>query len=551
MLLASIDKLKKYYLDRLILDIKNFEILENDRIGLVGVNGAGKTTLVKALTGNIDIDEGNIYLTNSYSYISQSEDVENLCTDGKIKSLLNIPAKFEEHLSGGEKVKLKIANALKEKRKLIIADEPTSNLDQHSIGILENMLKKHNGALLLISHDRQFLDSICDTIAEIDEGKIKVYKGNYTTYLNLKEEEMKRQEFEYEQYKIEKNRLENAKIQKTELKNSIRKTPKRMGNSEARLHKMGDQKSKKKLDGNIKSIQSRIEHLEVKDKPKYINQIKINIQDGMEIISKNLIEVRDLTLKMHERLLLDNVSFKVKRNKKIALIGDNGCGKSSLLKEFIKNNNESIKINSKVKVGYFAQNQDSLNFKKSILDNIKEVSSFDETFIRINLNLFGFKGDEVYKKIEVLSGGEKVKVALCKLILEDNNLLILDEPTNYLDITSMEALEKSLISTEKTMIIATHDRIFINKVCDYIVEIKERGLSEFNGNLKEYEKAKVVVKINKEEQIDKNKILILENKITHIVSMICMENNQARKLQYEKEYEDLLKEISKLKNNCN
>lgn len=364
MLLASIDKLKKYYLDRLILDINKFEILENDRIGLVGVNGAGKTTLVKALTGNIDINEGNIYLTNSYSYISQSEDVENLCTDGKIKSLLNIPAKFEEHLSGGEKVKLKIANALKEKRKLIIADEPTSNLDQHSIGILENMLKKHNGALLLISHDRQFLDSICDTIAEIDEGKIKVYKGNYTTYLNLKKEEMKRQEFEYEQYKIEKNRLENAKIQKTELKNSIRKTPKRMGNSEARLHKMGDQKSKKKLDGNIKSIQSRIDHLEVKDKPKYINQIKINIQDGMEIISKNLIEVRDLTLKIDERLLLDNVSFKVKRNKKIALIGDNGCGKSSLLKEFIKNNNESIKINSKVKVGYFAQNQDSLNFKK-------------------------------------------------------------------------------------------------------------------------------------------------------------------------------------------
>lgn len=551
MLLASIDKLKKYYLDRLILDINKFEILENDRIGLVGVNGAGKTTLVKALTGNIDINEGNIYLTNSYSYISQSEDVENLCTDGKIKSLLNIPAKFEEHLSGGEKVKLKIANALKEKRKLIIADEPTSNLDQHSIGILENMLKKHNGALLLISHDRQFLDSICDTIAEIDEGKIKVYKGNYTTYLNLKKEEMKRQEFEYEQYKIEKNRLENAKIQKTELKNSIRKTPKRMGNSEARLHKMGDQKSKKKLDGNIKSIQSRIDHLEVKDKPKYINQIKINIQAGMEIISKNLIEVSDLTLKIDERLLLDNVSFKVKRNKKIALIGDNGCGKSSLLKEFIKNNNESIKINSKVKVGYFAQNQDSLNFKKSILDNIKEVSSFDETFIRINLNLFGFKGDEVYKKIEVLSGGEKVKVALCKLILEDNNLLILDEPTNYLDITSMEALEKSLISTEKTMIIATHDRIFINKVCDYIVEIKERGLSEFNGNLKEYEKTKVVVKINKEEQIDKNKILILENKIIHIVSMICMENNEARKLQYEKEYEDLLKEISKLKKNCN
>ncbi len=548
MLLVSIDKLKKYYLDRLILDIYKFEIQENDKIGLVGANGVGKTTLIKSLIGDNDIDEGNIYLTNSYSYVSQNEDIKDLHSDNKIKSLLNAPDKFEDYLSGGEKVKLKIVNALKEKKKLIIADEPTSNLDQESIKILEKMLKNHNVALLLVSNDRQFLDSLCNTIVEIDEGKIKVYKGNYTTYLKLKEKEVKRQEFEHEQYKTEKNRLENAKIQKNELKNSIRKTPKRMGNSEARLHKMGGQRGKKNLDGNIKAIQSRIDKLEVKEKPKNINQIKIYIQDGMEIVSKNLIEVKDLTLKVDEKLLLNDVSFKIKRNKKIALIGENGCGKSSLIKEILKNNNEAIKINERVKIGYFSQSQDTLNIDKSILDNIKEVSSFDETFIRINLNLFGFKGDEVYKKVGVLSGGEKVKVALCKIILEDNNLLLLDEPTNYLDIISMEALEKSLRNTNKTMLIVSHDRSFISSVCDYIIEIKNKSLREFNGNLNEYEKSKTIVKLDKQEQIDKDKILILENKLSHIISMLCIEDNINKKQEYEKEYERLLNEINKLKN---
>ncbi len=504
--------------------------------------------MIKSLIGDNDIDEGNIYLTNSYSYVSQNEDIKDLHSDNKIKSLLNTPDKFEDYLSGGEKVKLKIVNALKEKKKLIIADEPTSNLDQESIKILEKMLKNHNGALLLVSHDRQFLDSLCNTIVEIDEGKIKVYKGNYTTYLKLKEKEVKRQEFEHEQYKTEKNRLENAKIQKNELKNSIRKTPKRMGNSEARLHKMGGQRGKKNLDGNIKAIQSRIDKLEVKEKPKNINQIKIYIQDGMEIVSKNLIEVKDLTLKVDEKLLLNDVSFKIKRNKKIALIGENGCGKSSLIKEILKNNNESIKINERVKIGYFSQSQDTLNIDKSILDNIKEVSSFDETFIRINLNLFGFKGDEVYKKVGVLSGGEKVKVALCKIILEDNNLLLLDEPTNYLDIISMEALEKSLRNTNKTMLIVSHDRSFISSVCDYIIEIKDKSLREFNGNLSEYEKSKTIVKLDKQEQIDKDKILILENKLSHIISMLCIEDNINKKQEYEKEYESLLNEINKLKN---
>ena len=548
MQLVNIDKLKKYYYDRLVLDIDKFEILEDEKIGLVGANGAGKTTLIKALTGKIEIDEGQIYLTNSYSYITQNEDLDIESGNSKIKSMLNAPDKFEEHLSGGEKVKLRIATALKEQKKLIIADEPTSNLDQKSISILEEMLKKHKGGMLLVSHDREFLDALCNKIVEIEDGKIKIYNGNYTTYLKLKEEERNRQQFEFEQFVSEKKRLESAKTQKINLSDGIRKTPKRMGNSEARLHKMGDQRGKKNIDGNVKAIQSRIDKLEVKEKPKSINPIKIYIKDGLEIVSKKLIEINEFTLSINGEILLDNVSFKVKKNKKIALIGENGCGKTTLLKEILKNNNSAIKINPRVRIGYFDQSQETLDNQKSVLDNIKRDSSFDETFIRINLNLFGFKGDDVYKKVSVLSGGEKVKVALCKIILEDNNFLILDEPTNYLDIVSLKALEQSLQNTDKTMLIVSHDRAFINTVCDYIIEIKNNKIEEFNGNYKKYIEYKADSNIKSISKENNEEILLLENKMSRIISMLCTESNENKKVEYEEEYQLVLAKLKVLRN---
>lgn len=547
MQLLNIDKLKKYYHDRLVLDIDKFEILEDEKIGLVGANGAGKTTLIKALIGKIEIDEGQIYLTNSYSYITQNENLDIESGNSKIKSMLNAPDKFEEHLSGGEKVKLKIATALKEQKKLVIADEPTSNLDQKSISILEEMLKKHKGSLLLVSHDRDFLDALCNKIVELEDGKIKIYNGNYTTYLKIKEEERNRQEFEYEQFVSEKKRLEASKTQKMNLSNGIRRTPKRMGNSEARLHKMGGQKGKKNLDGNAKAIQSRIDKLEIKERPKSINQIKIYIKDGLEIVSKNLVEINDLILSVNGEILLDNVSFKVKRNKKIALIGENGCGKTTLIKEIIKNNNPAIKINPRVRIGYFDQSQEILDNHKSILDNIKKDSSFDETFIRINLNLFGFKGDDVYKKVGVLSGGEKVKVSLCKIILEDNNFLILDEPTNYLDIVSLKALEESLQNTDKTMLIVSHDRAFINNVCNYIIEIKNNKIEEFNGDYKNYIEHKTNRNTKSSNKKNNEEILLLENKISLIISMLCTESNDNKKAEYEEEYQLTLAKLKALR----
>lgn len=547
MTLVKIDKVKKYYGDRLILDINNFEILETDRIGLVGENGTGKTTLIKAILGDIEVEEGQIFLTKSYSYISQSENYLGTCEDGKVRSVFNAPSEYEDFLSGGEKVKLKVSKALSENKSLIIADEPTSNLDSSSIKVLEDMLNSYSGALLLVSHDRKFLDQLCNTIVEIDNGQIKVYKGNYSKYLIFKDEERKRSETEYFQYVDEKRYLEKAILEKEGLRDTIRKAPRRMGNSEARLCKMGDQKAKKNLDGNIKALKSRIDHLEVKEKPKQIDETKIRIKEGLEIVSKNPIEVKGINLFVGKKLLLKDIKFKIKRERKVALIGDNGCGKSTLIKEIINNNNDNISIANKVVIGYFDQDQSLLESNKSILQNIKDDSSFNESFIRINLDGFGFKGDDVYKKISVLSGGEKVKVALCKIILSDNNLLILDEPTNYLDIKSMESLEKALVNTDKTMILVCHDREFVSKVCNYIVDIKGQSLTEFDGSYEEYIEQKNKPKISKVERKNKDELLLLENRLSELISILSIGSNVVNREDFEEEYCKLLKEINLLR----
>lgn len=545
MLLIKIKNVKKYYEDRLVLDVEDFELMDGDRIGLVGENGAGKTTLIKAILGLIEVEEGNIFLTESYSYISQTEENVECLEDNKIKKIFNSPNQYKDFLSGGEKVKLRVAKALSENKRLIIGDEPTSNLDSKSVKNLEDMFKNHKGALLLVSHDREFLDNICNKIAEIQDGKIKIYYGNYSKYLELKKEEKNREKREYTEYIAEKNRLEDAIRVKEGLSARIRKTPKRMGNSEARLHrKMGGQKGKKKIDNAIKNIENRIEHLEVKEKPKDIKETKIRIKEGLEIITKTPIEIKDLNLYAGNKLLIKDSSLRIKRGSKTALIGENGCGKSTLIKAIINNSKEEIKINNKVKIGYFDQEQKILNDNKSILENIKESSSYDEGFIRINLDGFGFKGDSVFKKVSILSGGEKVKVALCKIILADNNLLILDEPTNYLDIKAVESLEEALKNMDKTLLIVCHDRRFIEKVCDNLIFIENKSIKQFSGTYNEYIKEK-----EKPDKTLKRKLeekMIIENKLSEVISLLSVEKNEDIKNQLNEKYNELLKQLKEV-----
>ncbi|AGF56796.1 macrolide transport system ATP-binding/permease protein [Clostridium saccharoperbutylacetonicum] len=542
-MLAKFNKLKKYYGDRLILDIDTFEVFEKDRIGIVGRNGAGKTTMLKVLMGIIIPEEGEISLTDSYSYISQMENYYGECEENKVMKILKAPVKYDKFLSGGEKIKLKISKALSEDNKLIIADEPTSNLDSASISVLEKMLLSYNGALILVSHDREFLDSLCNTIVEIDEGKLKVYQGNYSKYIELKQEERKREEIEYNKYVTEKKQLEEAIIDKQDMRNKMRTTPKRMGNSEARLHKMGGQKQKRKLDKNIKAMKSRIDHLEVKEKPKNINETKVNIQKSAEIISNNIIEISKLNLYVNNELLIKEASFRIRKGIKAAIIGENGCGKSTLLKEILTRNNEYIRVANSALIGYFDQDQNILEEGKSILENVSKTSSFNQSFIRINLDNFGFKGDDVFKKVSSLSGGEKVKVALSKVLLSDNNVLVLDEPTNYLDIEAMEALERALINTEKTVILVSHDRKFIENICDFIIEIKDKILKGYEGSYKNYIKEKNKPQSNNNEKDIKEKLMVLRNRLSEIISLISIEKNELIKERLDHKYKLLLKEI--------
>ncbi|MBC5630560.1 ABC-F type ribosomal protection protein [Clostridium sp. NSJ-6] len=544
MLLIKIDKIKKYYADRLILDIDSLEIFAGEKIGLVGANGGGKTTLLNIICGVVEADEGNIHINNNFSYITQLEEAVDI-EIGKISKELKIPNEYNSYLSGGEKVKARIAKALNENKELIIADEPTSNLDGKSIKYIEEKFKEYQGAVLLVSHDREFLDNICTKIFELEGGKVTVYDGNYSSYLIQKDERINRAEFEYDQYVKEKRRLEEAIKAKSSLRDSVRKAPTRFGNSEARLCKMGDQKAKKSMENAIKGIVSRIDRLEEKEKPKKEQIIKVDIAEGHEFYAKYPIDINEITLEFEEKVLIKKASFKLKKNKKVALIGENGCGKTTLINAIL-DKNKNIKIANRVKIGYFKQGLDILDQNKTILENVMEDSSFNQTFIRITLARFLFKEDSVYKKVSVLSGGEKVRVSLCKIILSDNNLLILDEPTNYLDITSMEALEEALKNSNKTMIIVSHDRRFISKICDEVLIIDNKQLNYYPYSYNEY-----ISKINEPtiSKVDKNKedrAMVIKNKIAETISLISIENNSEKKKEYEKNYEELLKELKVL-----
>lgn len=544
MQVIKINKLKKYYGDRLILNIDKLEIFDGDKIGLVGVNGSGKTTLLNIICGKESYDSGNVFLDDNYSYVNQLEEyiyIEN----SRISKELKLPNEYNSFLSGGEKVKARVAKALNSNSRIIVADEPTSNLDVQSIKYLEEKFISFNGAILLVSHDRDFLDNICNKIIEIDKSKVTVFSGNYSNYIKQKEDKFNREKFEYDQYTKEKRRLEKSITTKIYLRDGIKKTPKRFGNSESRLHKMGNQSAKKNMDNSIKAIKTRFEKIDAKEKPKRNKVIKIDIAEGSEFYSNYPIEIKDINISFGNKVILKNSSFKIKKNKRLALIGENGCGKTTLLKAII-NKNESVKIANRVKIGYFQQDLMLLNEDKTILENILESSSENETFIRIVLSRFLFRENDVYKKVSILSGGEKVRVALCKVILSDNNLLILDEPTNYLDIQSMEALEEALKNSNKTMIIVSHDRRFIANVCNEILYFEDNTLKYYPYSYDKWVKRIEETQINKEKRNNNEKKMVLQNRLSEIISIISIECNTDKKLEYEKKYYEILNEIKLL-----
>jgi len=390
------------------------------------------------------------------------------------------------------------------------------------------------------------LDRLCTKIIEIEEGKIKTYSGNYSEYIKQKTEERERAQFEYEQYVKEKKRLERIIISTREKVKSMRKTPRRMGNSEARLHKMGNQKAKANLDRAIKNVEARIQHLEVKEKPTKIEKIKLDIGDVQKIYSKVITEGKALNKSFGEKVIFKDAQFHLENGAKVGLIGPNGCGKTTLLK-MILNQEPPIKIAPNVRIGYFSQELSILEENKSILDNVMAESVYDESFVRILLARLLFKGDSVFKKVRILSGGERVKASFAKIICSGFNLLILDEPTNYLDLNSLEVVEEVLREYEHSLLFVSHDRRFINSVANQIMTIEDHKIKTFKGSYEEYMASRTEVIDREKEQIEEE-ILLLETRLTEVISKISMPSKKDDPKLLEVEYRELLERIRHLKN---
>lgn len=545
MQLIECRNIKKYYGDKTILDIENLKIYDKDKIGIVGLNGAGKTTLIHILCGIDNEYDGWVDRKGSYSYISQLDHESNDKISLEIANKFGSSEVWKEHLSGGEKTRYKIAKCFTEESNIIFADEPTSNLDMEGVELLENKLKEFRGALVIISHDRAFLDTLCNKIIELENGKIKIYTGNYTSYKQQKDMERERELFEYEKYEREKRRLYSAIEESKNKIKTIKNAPARMGNSEARLHKMGNQKAKANLDRSVRNIEVRLEHLEEKKKPKEFQKIKLELENSSKLYGKIIISGRNINKFFEKKTIFNAAEFDIYNGSKTALIGPNGSGKTTLIK-MIMCKETAIKLSQGLKIGYFSQDMNILNEELSILENVMNNCIYDETYARILLARLLFKREEVYKKVSVLSGGEKVKAALAKVLLSDINLLILDEPTNYLDINSMEALEKALKEYDRTLLFVSHDRSFVRNIANNIIEIKEGSLTTFTGTYEEYMEKKINKYASKDE-IEKQ-ILVLENRLSELISKLSMPGRNDIIEELDAEYYKVLGQLKKLKN---
>jgi macrolide transport system ATP-binding/permease protein len=542
MLVIESGNIKKFYGDRLVLDIDKLNIYSEDRIGVVGVNGAGKTTLINILSKRIDPDEGWVKLRGKTEYISQLDEPEVYEISSEMASKFGVHRLWNENMSGGEKTRFKIAKALENESILIFADEPTSNMDIEGIELAEKMLTEYKGGLIIISHDRSFLDKLCNKIIELEGGKIKIYEGNYSDYSRQKLHDKERAQFEYEEYIKEKKRLEGVIADTKQKAGSIKRPPNRMGNSEARLHKMGGQKAKANLDRKIRNVEKRIEHLEVKEKPKKISKINIDIMPSDDIYSKIIIEGKKVNKSFGNKIIFKDAEFSIYNGSKVALIGPNGCGKTTLIKMIMDRDN-SIRLSKGARIGYFSQDMSILNNNLSIIDNVMESSIYPENFARLLLARLLFKGDEVYKKVGVLSGGEQIKVSFAKILLQDINLLILDEPTNYLDINSLEVMEDTLKDYDRTLLFVSHDRSLITKVATQIMTVENYKIKCFNGTYAEFHEKQNKQKQNGDISME---IILLENRLSQILGRLSMQLKKEELEALDKEYleiSDKLKEL--------
>ena len=433
----------------------SFHLEDKEKAAIVGINGSGKTTLLRCILGIEEADEGSIAFSKEkkMDYLAQQHaDIETENDD-------------YETLSGGQKTRKRLEEILQEKPDLLILDEPTNHLDIGSIQWLEKVLKRYDGAVLLVSHDRYFLDRIVTKVIDLERGKVRMYQGNYSAYA-----EKKRQLREAE-WKAFQNQQAEIKHQEAVIE---------------KLKQFNREKSIKRAESREKML-LKVERLE---KPEEIeNEMKL-LFAPRESSGNDVLMAKELGKSYDGKRLFSHGTFSLQRGEHVALIGDNGSGKTTLLKilnGLIRADEGEFRLGSKVKIAYYDQEHAVLNMEKTLFDEIQDsYPDMNNTKVRNVLAAFLFTGDDVYKRIQDLSGGEQGRVSLAKLMLSDANFLILDEPTNHLDIQGKEVLEEAIRNYEGTVLYVSHDRYFINKTATRIIELFSNRFDNYIGNYDYY-----------------------------------------------------------------
>lgn len=588
MALLTAKGIKKYYGDRLIFGFDELEIQETDRLGIVGVNGSGKTTLIEILAGRIEPEEGFVKRSGSVAYIPQLAKEDSLGRDGlspELTSRLFIGGVQTEHASGGEEMRIKIARAFSEKARLLFADEPTSNLDLESVKILRQMLQSWSGALVMVSHDQDLLNECCNRILEIENGKVTIYQGNYRDFKQEKERQVAFQQFEFEAYRKEKARLEEAVIGASNRAAKVKKAPKRMGLSEARLHRREATEAAEQISKQANALKTRLEKLAVKEAPPKEPDVKMAFAGLQKPVSKTLLQLSGLTLAFGKRVLLDDAGFGIPTGSRTAIIGPNGCGKTTLLRWIRERLDDSqshtngkvapevdlistgdVKVAPGVIFSWFEQDLSILRENKSALENVMAGTAKPEWMVRTVLGRLLIRRDEVHKPAGVLSGGERCKICFAKMLLSGANLVVLDEPTNYLDLYSMEALGRLLTEWPGTLIFVSHDQSFVSKVATRLLIFDSGKLKTYEGTYGEFRSSRPQGKgiapqrgeaftadsgasVNSgSPKGDEQALLILKMRLSEVSSKLGAQSKLADEVKqnYQEELDSLIGKIRKL-----